>query len=58
MREIEPQIIWRDDRAGLLHVRTKDFFQRRVNQMRRRVISPCRVAFFDIDDRGYFIADL
>ena len=57
MREVEAQIIRRDDRAGLLDVRAEDFAQSCVKQVRRRVIAPRRVAFFRINLRRHFIAD-
>ena len=39
MREIEAQAIGIDDAAGLLHVRSQHFAQRRVEQMRSGVVA-------------------
>ena len=49
MREVETQIIRRHDRAGLFDVRTQNFAQRRMHQVRRRVIASRRIAFLDVD---------
>ena len=57
MRKIKPQIIRRDDRTGLLDVRSENFLERRVNKMRRRMISSGRVAFFNVNRRRYRISD-
>ncbi len=58
MRKIKPQIIGRNDRTGLLYVRSQNFFECRVNQMRRRMIPPRRIAFFRINSCRYGIAYL
>ena len=57
MRKIEPQIGWRDDRAGLFDVRSQHFAKCGVHKVRRRVIAPCRIALFGIDGGGHFVAD-
>ena len=44
VHEVEAQPIGRDERAGLLDVRAEHLAQRRVQQVRRRVIAPRRVA--------------
>ena len=57
MREIESQIIRRDNRTGLFYVRSQYFFQSCVNKMRRGVIPPGSVALFDIDRRDNEVAN-
>ena len=49
MGEVETQIVWRHYRAGLLDVRSQNFAQRRVHQVRRRVIASRGVALLDVD---------
>ena len=39
MRKVEAQVIGRDERAGLLHVRAENVAQRGVHQVRRGVIA-------------------
>ena len=39
VRKVEAQMIGRDERAGLLHVRAEDVAQRGVHQVRRRVVA-------------------
>ena len=56
MHEVEPQPIGRDQRARLLHVRAQHFSQRRVEQMRRRVVSARRIARRRIDFGGDDVA--
>ena len=51
VHEVEPQPIRRHQRAGLLHVRAEHLAQRRVQQMRRRVVPPRRVADRRVDFR-------
>ena len=49
VHEVEAQAIGRDERAGLLDVRAEHLAQRGVEQVRRRVITPCGVADIDVD---------
>jgi hypothetical protein len=42
--EVEPQAVGRDERARLLHVRSQHLAQRRVQQVRGRVVAARRVA--------------
>ena len=44
VHEVEAQPIRRDQRAGLLHVRAEHLPQRRVQEVRGRVVPACRVA--------------
>ena len=53
MREVEAQVVRRDDRAGLLDVRAEHFAQRRVQKVRRRVVAPRRVALLDVHYRAH-----
>ena len=39
VREVEAQVVGRDERAGLLHVRAEDIAQRGVHQVRRGVVA-------------------
>ncbi len=50
MRKIETQTVRFHQRSRLLHVRPQHLAQRRVQQMRRRVIAPRRVAEIRVDD--------
>ncbi len=51
MREVETQTIRRNQRAFLLHMRAQHLTQRRVQEMRRRVIEHCRLTAPCIDAR-------
>ncbi len=57
VHEVEAQAIGRDERARLLHVRAEHLAQRRVEQMRRRVIPARRVAHRRVDFRRDDVAD-
>ena len=57
VHEVEPQAIGRDERSGLLHVRAEHLAQRRVQQVRRRVVAARRVADVGVDLRGDDVAD-
>src|SRR2546429_2371943 len=57
MREVEAQVARRDDRAGLLDVRAEDFPERRVHQVRRRVVAPRGVALLGVYNSGDGIED-
>ena len=57
MRKIKPQKIRRNHRTALLDVRAENFLQSRVNQMRRRMIPPRRIAFLHINRRRNFITN-
>ena len=52
VHEVEPQAIGRDERSRLLDVRAEHLAQRRVQQVRRGVIAPRRVAHRVVDLRG------
>jgi hypothetical protein len=52
VREVEAQPIGRDQRAGLLDVRAEHLPQRRVQQVRRGVIAPGRIATVVLHLRG------
>ena len=52
VREVETQAVGRDERARLLHVRAEHLAQRRVQQVRGRVVAPRRVAARVVDDCG------
>ena len=56
MHEVESQAIGRDERAGLLDVRAEHLAQRRMQQMRGRVIAARRIAPLFIDLRGDDVA--
>ena len=56
MAEVEPQSIGRDERAGLLHVRTEHLAQRPVQQVRAGVVATDGVAPLDVDRRDRFLA--
>ena len=56
VREIEAQMIGRDERAGLLHVRAENIAQRGVHQVRRSVIAHVARAALGIGDRGDAVA--
>ena len=56
--EVEAQAIGRDQRARLLHVRAEHLAQRRVQQVRRGVVAPRRVARLVVDRRGDDVARL
>ena len=49
VREVEPQPIGSDHRAGLLHVLAEHLPQRMVEQVRARVVPPDRVTAFHVD---------
>ena len=55
MREVETQVVRRNDRACLLDVCPKHFAQRSVKQMRRRVIASRCIAFLHVNLRRHFI---
>src|ERR1044071_9749818 len=57
MAVVKTQVIWRNHRACLLDVRAEDFAQRGVEQVRRRVIAPRRVTFFNVNLRAHFVSD-
>ena len=54
--EVEPQPIGRDERARLLDVRAEHLAQRRVEQVRRRVVPARRVANAGVDFGGDEVA--
>ncbi len=56
MREIEAQMIGRDERAGLLHVRAENVAQRGVQQVRRGVVAHVARAALGIGDGGDAVA--
>ena len=55
--EVEAETVGRDERSGLLDVRTEDLAQRRVQKMRGCVISPRRVAEPRVDLGPHGVAD-
>ena len=55
--EVEPQPIRRDERARLLDVSAEHLAQRRMKQVRGRVIAPRRVAQISVDLGRHDIAD-
>ena len=57
VREIEAQMIGRDERAGLLHVRAENIAQRGVHQVRGRVVAHVARAALGIGDGGDAVAD-
>ena len=57
VHEVEAQPIGRDQRSRLLHVRAEHLAQRRVQQMRRRVVAPRRIANLGVDFGGDDVAD-
>ena len=57
VHEVEAQPIGRDQRARLLDVRAEHLAQRRVQQVRRRVVAARRVADLGVDLRGDEVAD-
>ena len=58
VREIEAQMIGRDERAGLLHVRAENVAQRGVHQVRRGVVAHVARAANGIGHGGDAIADV
>ncbi len=56
MRKIETQPIRRDQRTFLLHVLAEHLAQRRVQQMRRRMIEHGRLTTRAVDLRGQRVA--
>ena len=56
MRKIEAQVIGRDERASLLHVRAEHVAQRGVQQMRRSVVAHVASAALGIGDGGDAVA--
>ena len=58
VREVEAQAIRRDERALLRDVRTEAVAQRRVKQVRCRVVGADRIAARDIDVEPDHVADL
>ena len=56
MREIEAQVIGRDERAGLFHVRAENIAQRGVHQVRGGVVAHVARAALGIGDGGDAIA--
>ncbi len=57
VRKIEAQVIGRDERAGLLHVRAEDVAQRGVHQVRGRVVAHVAGAAVGVGDGGDAVAD-
>jgi hypothetical protein len=53
MREVEPQPVGRHERPGLLDVRAERAAQRRVQQVRRRMVPPDGVATRHINGCGH-----
>ncbi len=49
MTKVKTQIVRRDNWARLLYVRAQHFTQRRMHQVRRRVIASRGIALFDVD---------
>ena len=58
MRKIEAQVIGRDERAGLLHVRAENVAQGGVHQVRRGVVAHVARAANGIGHGGDAIADV
>ena len=58
VREIEAQMIGRDERAGLLHVRAENVAQRGVHQVRGGVVAHVARAALGIGDGGDAVADV
>ena len=58
VRKIEAQMIGRDERAGLLHVRAENIAQRGVHQVRGRVVAHVARAALGIGDGGDAVADV
>ena len=58
VRKIEAQMIGRDERAGLLHVRAENIAQRGVHQVRRGVVAHVARAADGIGDGGDAVADV
>ena len=56
VREVEAQAVGRDERSGLLGVRPDHFVQRRVEQVRARVIAANCVAPLCVHDGGHGVA--
>ena len=56
--EVEPQPVGRDERSRLLHVRAQHLPQRGVEQVRRGVIAPRRVARLVVNRGGHDVARL
>ena len=57
VHEVEPQAVGRHERAGLLDVRAEHLAQRRVEQVRGRVVAPRGVADVGVDFGGHDVAD-
>ena len=56
VREIEAQVVGRDERAGLLHVRAENIAQRGVHQVRRGVVAHVARAARGVGDGGDAVA--
>ena len=56
MAEVEAQALGRDERPGLLHVRTEHLAQRPVQHVGRGVIAPDTVAAHTVDRGGDRVA--
>src|SRR5918993_21866 len=57
MCEVEPQIIWRYHRPCLLHMRSQNFTQRGMHQVRCRMVAPRGVSLLDVNFSGHDIAN-
>ena len=57
VREVKTQIIRRNNRTSLLHVRSQNFTQRGMHQVGRGVIASRCIALFDINFSRNSIAD-
>ena len=58
MRKIEAQMIGRDERASLLHVRAENIAQCGIDQMRGGVVAHVAGAAFGVGDGGEAVADM
>lgn len=57
MREVEAHFLCVDKLSGLMHMRTKHLAQRRMQQMRRRMVARNRLADRRADLHGNDVAD-